>query len=288
MRSSTQEIADILLGGYRKHGRLVLLFDYDGTLAPIAEHPRLARLPRRTRRLLERLAERPGVFVGVLSGRAIEDLKEMVCLPGLCLAGTAGLELDLGGLRISHRQVNRTKPLLTRLVRRLREMLSIYPGAWLEDKQIGFTIHYRHVDASQADSLRVQCEEALEPYSDQFRILGGPMAIEVSPELGWNKGTAVRAILDHFRINRTALLYAGDSENDAEALETVASLGGVALGIGPEAPATASYHLESPGELEALLTSLDDSLRRRQSASASTRALAVYGLWKSSFPTGTM
>ncbi len=51
-------------------GTWLLFLDFDGTLAPIVESPRLARLPQATRATLERLARRPDCTVGVVSGRA--------------------------------------------------------------------------------------------------------------------------------------------------------------------------------------------------------------------------
>ncbi len=91
-----------LLAAHRRGGRLALLSDYDGTLTPLVEHPRLARLDTAARRVLERLAGWPRVHVGILSGRTIQDLKEMVDLPGLCFAGTGGLELEIHGTYLTH------------------------------------------------------------------------------------------------------------------------------------------------------------------------------------------
>lgn len=58
--------------------KLALLLDYDGTLAPIAPHPDLAILPLETKSVLERLANTPEVFVAIVSGRNVEDVKEKV------------------------------------------------------------------------------------------------------------------------------------------------------------------------------------------------------------------
>lgn len=58
--------------------KLALLLDYDGTLAPIAPHPDLAILPNETRCVLERLANTPDVFVAIVSGRNVNNVKEMV------------------------------------------------------------------------------------------------------------------------------------------------------------------------------------------------------------------
>src|SRR5262245_48483918 len=92
---------DYLLSAHRAGRHLILLFDYDGALVPIVEHPQLARLAPRTRLLLKQLARQPRVSVGVLSGRKLDDLQEMVALPGLYYAGTNGLELELRGVRVT-------------------------------------------------------------------------------------------------------------------------------------------------------------------------------------------
>src|SRR5262245_40136149 len=76
---------------------LALLFDYGGTLAPTAPEPGLAVLPEVTRDLLAALAGTDRVAVGVLSGRALGHLRELVGVPGLLYAGSGGMQLDLGG-----------------------------------------------------------------------------------------------------------------------------------------------------------------------------------------------
>src|SRR5260370_3937299 len=47
------------------------------SLTPIVEHPRLAKLPPQTRRLLKLLARAPRLFVGVVSGRSEEHTSEL-------------------------------------------------------------------------------------------------------------------------------------------------------------------------------------------------------------------
>ncbi len=61
---------------------LALLLDYDGTLAPIAKHPDLAILPTETKKVLERLANRPDVFISIVSGRSVDNVKQMVGIEG--------------------------------------------------------------------------------------------------------------------------------------------------------------------------------------------------------------
>ena len=74
--------------------RLCLLLDYDGTLAPChPQHPDLTVLPDETKAVLERLANMPEVFMGIITGRSIPDIKEKVGIQGITYAGNHGLDI---------------------------------------------------------------------------------------------------------------------------------------------------------------------------------------------------
>jgi trehalose 6-phosphate phosphatase len=260
MTSPWQSVLDDLLAAYNVGRHLILLFDYDGTLVPIAEHPRLARLDRSGRRLLEKLAARPRVHVGILSGRQLDELKEMLCLANLCLAGTSGMELELFEMRLVHPRARQARVFIEEIARRVAIQLGAFPGAWLEDKGLGFTVHYRHTRPRLIGRLRAQVRETLKPFSSGLRSTDGPMALEVTPELGWNKGTAVSKIVRHLRPCSYTLLYAGDSANDADGMMTTIALGGAAIGVGPDAPPVAQFSLPDPAALQELLVVLERSL----------------------------
>ena len=85
---------DEYLGKYvGQEAILALLLDYDGTLSPLAPHPDLAVIPPETKKVLERLARMPDVFVAVISGRGVYNVKEMVGIEGITYAGNHGLEI---------------------------------------------------------------------------------------------------------------------------------------------------------------------------------------------------
>lgn len=73
--------------------KLALLLDYDGTLAPIATHPDLAILPLETRNVLQRLSNLPDVYIAIISGRNVNNVKSMVGIEHITYAGNHGLEI---------------------------------------------------------------------------------------------------------------------------------------------------------------------------------------------------
>jgi trehalose 6-phosphate phosphatase len=268
MTTILQDALDRLRWLHRHGGSLVLLFDYDGTLTPIVDHPQLAVLDPEMRRLLSSLAARPRVHVGILSGRRLDELKSFVEIPGLYLAGTGGLELELRGVRVAPPHSDQIAGTVERLAEQLEEQLPAYPGAWLERKGLGLTVHYRHAPSQLLDSLQAAVAEVVRMCVGRLRIVPGPKAWEITPVSGWSKGTAIRMILADCGAVDEVLFYAGDGTNDVQAVEEVAAMGGITLGIGPDAPFAAQYRLPDPAALRMFLGDLDASLKKRASSPA--------------------
>jgi trehalose-phosphatase len=259
MSRPIEEVCDILLAAHRRGQALVLLFDYDGTLTRLVAHPRLARLSPRMRAVLQSLAKQSLVVVGVISGRHLPDLRHMVGIPGLYYAGTNGLELDFRGIQRSHPLSEEGRMVVAQLTRDLRSVAKKYPGAWVEDKAFGMTLHYREVATHLVRELCCEARLAFRPRSAEWRVLDAPFAIEATLALSWSKASAVRMITTDV-CEVACPLYAGDDDSDREAFETANSLGGVSLGVGPRAISTARYHLPAPGAIERLLVRLLSSL----------------------------
>ena len=84
--------------GYK--ATLALLLDYDGTLSPIAKHPDLAILPPETKKVLERLANRPDVFIAIVSGRSVDNVRKMVGIEGIYCHFSSLKVVDLKLLKV--------------------------------------------------------------------------------------------------------------------------------------------------------------------------------------------
>jgi trehalose 6-phosphate phosphatase len=256
-----------LVATHRGGCRLSLLFDYDGTLTPIVEHPSQARLEERTRTLLQGLARVPGVGVGIISGRGLTDLRHLVGLPGLSYAGTSGLELELQGTHVVHPRAKAHRGLVAEIVEGLAWVATSCPGAWVEDKRLGLTLHYRQVAPANRAHLWDQAGRFLEPYRSKVRVDKGAMVWEITPALGWDKGSALRMMVKSSAQPGLAL-YAGDGANDAAAYEAVEALGGISIGVGADAPPTAQWRLHRPEELVSFLEGLREALVGRATAGA--------------------
>lgn len=253
-------VLERLMAAYQHDERLVLVFDYDGTLTPLVAHPNLAHLDPALRAVLARMAALPRVTVGVVSGRGLDNLMSMVGLEGLYYGGTCGLELDLRGERVISTEALHTQKLFAELLAALETGLLAYPGAWVEQKPFGFTLHYRQLQPDRIAPLRAEVAALLTPHRSRLLIVDGPLAIEALPAVQQDKGTALRAIIAHSGSRPATVLFAGDAANDAPALVAAAELGGIALGIGPEPPMEATDRLSDPVALHQFLAALAEAL----------------------------
>lgn len=248
-----------LASAYRSGKKLALLFDYDGTLAPIVIHPALAQCPPATLELLGRFADMPRVLVGIISSRELVDLQTMVNLPKLIYAGTSGLELEINGVVTIHPAANQHRSTLRQAAKSLVAVVERFAGGWIELKRFAMTIHYRNVNRDDTPFLKHSVISALTEFGQSLTIVDASMALEVYPAIGWSKGDSLRQILNLLP-EPAVPFYAGNDTNDAEALQFAEELGGIAVGIGPSAPAAAPHHLADTESLVDLLNSLHSSL----------------------------
>jgi trehalose 6-phosphate phosphatase len=244
------ETADILaprqrpvLAGFAL-SNVLLAFDYDGTLAPIAPTPADARVRPATARLLARVSRRyPCV---VISGRALADITQhMQEIPLWYVFGNHGFEPASPDA-----PTGRTADWL----RTLREQLPAQPGIIIEDKSHTLTIHYRAApDREQAADIIERAVQSL----DGARIIGGAEAVNVLPRDGANKGVALQRAMTLFAC--TTAIYVGDDATDEDAFAAVPGdrLLGVRVGA-VDTPTRSRAHLASQTDIDVFLRILVD------------------------------
>jgi trehalose 6-phosphate phosphatase len=226
--------------------QLSLCLDFDGTLAPIVKDPDAAEMPARTASALESLAERPRVDVAVVSGRALEDLRDRVRVDGCALAGNHGLETDRDGDRWVHPEVDREA--LERVRETVLDRVADVPGCHVEDKGLTATVHFRQADVGR-EEIAPLVEEAVaeEP---TIETSPGRQIVEVRPTVEWDKGHAVRELVDE----RSMAVYVGDDTTDEDAFRAVEELpgGGIGVLVG-EGPSAAEFRIHDVDGVRAFL-----------------------------------
>ena len=247
-------------------GHVLLLLDYDGTLAPIAPRPDLATLPPAARQALLRLARRERYTLGLVSGRGLADLTEMVGLPGLIYAGNHGLEirgpepeleLELE-LNFVHPEAARLRPELDALLVGLKERLAGYDGVLVEGKGLTLSVHYRLTPEELRGEVHAGFDAVVAPAQEagRVRVTRGKEVLEVRPNVAWDKGRAIARIAESFPAGTLAVFF-GDDLTDEDGFAAVHALDGISVFVGAaRQPTQAQYRLDSPQEVAETLSLL--------------------------------
>lgn len=237
-----------------------MLSDYDGTLAPIVDRPELARLPPQTRDSLVELSTRlpsgPEFLVGIISARSLEDVASRVGIHGLIYAGNHGLAIRGPGLDFVHPEALRIKDRLDQVYVRLKQELAVHPGAFAEHKGLSLTVHYRLVLDEGVEAVKDTVEMATLPYveSGDLAVSPGKMALEIRPNIPWDKGSAIStiqaALLEYSGTGVDLVMYLGDDLPDEPGFAAAQEAGGIGVFVGPTEQSTcANYQLNSPQEV---------------------------------------
>jgi len=263
---------------------MMLFFDFDGTLAPIASKPGYARIPDVTLSLLKEVLRLRSCKLAVVSGRALADIKKKIGLKGIVYVGNHGLQIRGAGVRYTAPLVPGYKASLRKIKARIARGIRRYSGALIEDKGLSLSVHYRLVSARDCAALRMAVRKIAQPYCARrlIRVRTGKMVMEIRPDFRWDKGSAVRWLIGKWRAldkgARTVALCCGDDSTDEDAFRALAGKG-ITVVVGRRAESAAQYFLDTQDEVNGLLRRIITGARqtlwipfnRQRNRSGSTR-----------------
>lgn len=226
----------------------LLVFDFDGTLAPIVADRDSAQLRPETSALLDDVARR--YPCAILSGRAHDDVAAR--LGGAKVAhviGNHGIEPspDMGSFAAA---VDRARPMV------LAATVAM-AGVDVEDKRFSLAIHFRAAAdrAVAAEAIR----EVVRGLPVPFRIVDGDCVVNAVPAGAPNKGDAMKRLVEETRAELA--LFVGDdvTDEDVFALDDPRV---VSLRVGSSSTSRAPWYLRDQTEIDALLSLLAASRLR--------------------------
>lgn len=223
--------------------RVLLAFDFDGTLAPIVDARDEARMRERTGELF---AEVCSLYpCAVISGRSHGDVSAR--LGGAAVkyvVGNHGIEPS-DGQEHFEQEIAQARDLL-------RESLAGWSGVDIEDKRYSLAVHYRR--SRQKGLARGAIRDAISSLPVKMRIVPGKLLLNVVAERAPNKGDAV---LDLRTIEHADLaLYVGDDVTDEDVFELDQPGRLLGVRVGESRSSAARYFLKSQREIDRLLARL--------------------------------
>jgi len=219
---------------------LLFLLDFDGTLAPIVEDPAAAAPLDGVPELLGELRDADRVAVGLVSGRALADLRKRAGVSGVHFAGNHGLELqeppEEGGdaepeIEV-HPDAESAADAIGSVAADVAERLEGIEGPRVEDKRVTATVHYRSADEDAVPTVEQAVREAVDDADATLRVTSGKKIFEIRPDVDWDKGAAVEWLRDRLvpEGDDWLAVYVGDDVTDEDAFRELDDGVGIAVG----------------------------------------------------------
>jgi trehalose 6-phosphate phosphatase len=235
--------------------RLLVLCDYDGTLAAFDPDPTIPRPTPEMAELLAALAARTDLSFGIVSGRRISDLRTRTQLPSrVYLAGLHGMEIEVGARRWQHPDLEAARQSVRSLYERLEAVRGI-PGLVLEDKHASVAVHVRGVPPDRRDTALLLADQCADDWiaSGKLRRLTGSLVVEYLPNIAAHKGDATTWIAEDVeeRCRQPVwTVFIGDDVTDEDAFKAITN--GISVLVGAR-PTNASHRVKGLDEVRALI-----------------------------------
>lgn len=222
--------------------RLLVVSDFDGTLAGFSEDPYNVPVNEKSIHALELLSRLPNTKAAVLSGRHLAGLRQVAHISeDVILAGSHGAETNEYTPSLSpeqHAALAETTAFLT-------ELAADYDGAWVEAKPLHIVLHSRKVRPELEAELYAKARA-----HSSLHTTTGKHVLEFSV-VDTTKGTWI----DNARKNYSStIVFLGDDETDEDGFK---QLGPTDLGIKVGEGAThATTRLDTLDDVADFLTAL--------------------------------
>jgi trehalose-phosphatase len=236
---------------------VLLALDYDGVLSPIAHRPEHAKISVPTRNLLRRLASHPAFTVAVVTGRALYNIQSMVGLKGIIYAGNHGLEISAADKMETHVDPGMFQEELAKAKLHLTRLAQSFSGAFVEDKGISLTLHYRGIKEDDWENLQKDFMNWAQTLHPSLRICLGKKIYEIRPSADWDKGDAVLKIWRK-EAPHAMPIYVGDDHTDEDVFNALKHEHVVTLYVGENGKSTAEYFAHSSEDVFQFLMKVDE------------------------------
>lgn len=218
------------------------MFDYDGTLVPLAPRPELAVPSSEVSSRLRALCRVKHLCPAIISGRSVSQLKAM--LPAL--SGEPFLMCGLHGGEMydsaSETMLYSPESRLAQQVRGFHQRISVSLEAqgihdvFLEDKTYALALHTRGATAENGRRAQVVFESLYRMeelfLEKDFRLQFGKMIVELVPK-SFHKGNSVTLMMNQAfgKGSFPFPVYIGDDLTDESAFEAVNVYGGLSIRV---------------------------------------------------------
>lgn len=242
---------------------LVLMLDYDGTLTPICSTPQRALLNSKIKKLIVSLKNKKNITVGIITGRALNDIKRLVGIKGIYYAANHGFEIEGSRIKFRHPSFLKYSRYIKQIACALNEATKGIKGVIVENKGSTLSLHYRMVRKNKVaevkDTFKRVCAGHIK--SKRIKVTRGKKVLEVRPPFAWNKAEAFnmikRIVLSRIKGIKPLSIYIGDDRTDEDVFKIIKGED-ISVFVGKTIASKAKYFLNNTKEVGDFLKKLNN------------------------------
>ena len=243
---------DEILTNIKTIPKIFLFLDYDGTLVPIAPKPDQALLTQDERNLLALLCRQ--FTVAIITGRSLGEIKKIISIPDIILAGNHGFEILSPWDSWVHPEAKEFQKVISRSATSLEKALKPFLGAWVENKGLTLSVHYRLVKEEEEEKIKSIFYDTIRGCKEKIRVTRGKKVLEIRPNVSWHKGKAVERLSKLYEAPQGHRIYMGDDETDEDAFRALKD--DITILVGQKDTTAAKYWVKDTAEVWLFLKSL--------------------------------
>jgi trehalose 6-phosphate phosphatase len=234
----------------RRPGRVLIASDFDGTLCPLIDRPSEAELSPAALTAIQHALACYRVAFAVITGRALTDIERRFP-SGAIFAGNHGLEVTGGGLHFEHEGARNLRPVIAEACEALEGASAPWPAAWVEDKGLTATLHFRKVKTVYRETLLFAARRTLGSFGARIAMRAGRDALEIRPRVQWDKGSALEYIYGEAGPFDSCVCL-GDDRTDESMFRAACS--DVSVRVGSSRVTAAGFCVSGPADAAQLLS----------------------------------
>jgi trehalose 6-phosphate phosphatase len=227
-----------------------IFLDFDGTLVEIADRPDDVRFDAPSQQLIERLRDKVGRALALVSGRDIRVIDRLLHPLALPVAGVHGLQRRDASGRLHGPVID--QGLVEAIAAQVETAFHSEPGVVIERKAGAVAIHFR-LRPDFEDKCHALAGKIVGERPD-LQMIAGKMVCEIRLR-GNDKGAVIATFLDERPFKGRKPIFVGDDATDEPGFVEVNARGGISIKIG-DGPTAARFRAANVLELHNWLDEL--------------------------------
>lgn len=224
----------------------ILIFDYDGTLAPFKVNLAEADLPSTTQDLMDEICKT--FAVAIVSGRSWSDLSNRLTIKPEVVIGNHGIEIPwISSKKERHRQEKFAR-IVNAWAHQLK-LIGLGSDIKIENKSLSISVHFRN--SRNPTHARRQCLAAIGSLSPKPFVIPGKSIFNLLPQGARCKDGAVLEIMK--RLKRSEAIFVGDDVTD-DIVFDLRNPRIFGIRIGKSRVSKAHWYISSQNEINRLLS----------------------------------